>query len=111
MHFWTTTIITSAATNKKVSMTAKAYDKALIPNRTKDDGIMEHNWVSVIKHGNPKENDEYLVTYIDGTGGPKVTVRRWQTDRWWFDGQYTVVLAYAKLPEPYAGYRHDLESL
>lgn len=43
---------------------------------------MEINWISVIKNGNPKEDGEYLVTYIDGASNPRVTIRRWQTDRW-----------------------------
>lgn len=69
------------------------------------------NWTSVIKKGNPKEDREYLVTYIDGKGSPKVTIQRWQKDRWWFDGQYTIVVAYADTPAPYDNYRHDIESL
>ena len=72
---------------------------------------MEINWISVIKNGNPKEDGEYLVTYIDGVSNPKVTVKRWQTDRWWFDGKYTIVLAYADIPKPYDNYRNDMESL
>lgn len=69
------------------------------------------NWISVIKKGNPKEDGEYLVTYIDGTGIPKVTVKRWQTNRWWFDGKHTIVVAFATIPEPYDNYRQDMESL
>ena len=72
---------------------------------------MEINWISVIKNGNPKEDGEYLVTYIGGTGSPKVTVQRWQTDRWWFDGKNTIVVAYAVIPKPYDNYRQDIESL
>jgi hypothetical protein len=72
---------------------------------------MGTNWISVIKNGNPKEDGEYLVTYIDGTGSPKVTIKRWQTDRWWFDGKYTIVVAYADVPTSYDNYRNDMESL
>ena len=72
---------------------------------------MEIKWISVIKNGNPKENGEYLVTYISSTSKPKVTVCRWQKDRWWFDGKDTVVVAYADIPKPYEHYRYDMESL
>lgn len=72
---------------------------------------MEINWISVIKNGNPKEDGEYLVTYIDGTGSPKVTITRWQTGSWWFDGKYTIVVAYADVPKAYEDYRKDMESL
>ena len=73
---------------------------------------MEPNWISVIKNGNPKEDGEYLVTFIDSSHGmPKVTIRRWQTDRWWFDGKYSIVLAYTDVPAPYDNYRFDMESL
>ena len=72
---------------------------------------MEIDWISVIKNGNPKEEGEYLVTYIDGVSRPKVTVTRWSGKSWWFDGQYTIVVAYSKLPKLYDNYRHDIESL
>ena len=61
---------------------------------------METNWISVIKNGNPKEDGDYFVTYIDGTGNPKVTVKRWQANTWWFDGKHTIVVAYANMPKP-----------
>ena len=72
---------------------------------------MEINWISVIKNGNPKEDGDYCVTYIDGTGNPKVTVKRWQANTWWFDGKHTIVVAYADIPKPYDNYRKDIESL
>lgn len=72
---------------------------------------MEINWISVIKNGNPKKDDDYLVTYIDRTGGPKVTIKRYQSHKWWFDGEYTIVVAYAEVPKAYDGYRNDIESL
>ena len=72
---------------------------------------MEINWISVIKNGNPKEEGDYLVTYIDGVSKPKVTVKRWSGKGWWFDGQYTIVVAYAETPKPYDNYRCDMESL
>ena len=72
---------------------------------------MKINWISVIKNGNPKEDGEYLVTYIPYSGGPKVTIQRFQNGKWWFDGLYTIVVAYADVPKPYGNYRHDIESL
>lgn len=98
--------------DKVECMEAKPYNKKLIPKATRGVKDMGIDWVSVIKNGNPKEDGEYLVTYIDyGSGNPRVTVKRWQTDKWWFDGKYAIVLAYADLPKPYEEYRRDMESL
>lgn len=72
---------------------------------------MEINWISVIKNGNPKEDGEYLATYVPYSGGPKVAIQRFQSGKWWFDGLYTIVVAYADVPVPYDNYRNDIESL
>lgn len=69
------------------------------------------NWISVIKNGNPKEDGEYLVTYISAMGGPRVAIQRFQSGKWWFDGPYTIVVAYTDTPKPYDNYRNDMESL
>lgn len=72
---------------------------------------MDINWTSVIKNGNPKEDGDYLVTYMNAAGSPKVTIERWQSGKWWFDGLFTIVLAYADVPMPYDNFRNDIESL
>jgi hypothetical protein len=64
-------------------------------------------WISVAKYGKPKTDGEYEVTAVDSSGKRFVTTDYYSTDESGFiimeADEYTPVVAWRNLPEPYGG--------
>lgn len=68
----------------------------------------DNEWVSVAKYGKPKTDGEYEVTAVDSSGKRFVTTDYYSSESGSFiimeSDDYTPVVAWRNLPEPYKGF-------
>lgn len=67
-------------------------------------------WNFIPIDGNPKKNDDYLVTYIDRNGNYDVSIRRWQ-NAWWLDNGVPIAWREKPKPFPWSSFKNQMNTV